>query len=161
MLVIYMILLLSGTSPIFAQDRIGKNCRVFTIYKFRSMHQGVINQGTHLMRSSDITKFGRVLRKYKLDELPQLINVLAGQMSLVGPRPCLPKQFDVIQARKVLGVLKFKPGITGLAQIEKIDMSNPKLLADRDAKMMTSLCLFDYFSYLFQTLSGKGNGDIL
>ncbi|MFZ1569048.1 MAG: sugar transferase [Thiolinea sp.] len=95
----------------------------------------------------------------KLDELPQLWNVLKGEMSRVGPRPCLPTQTELIDEREKSQVFKLRPGITGLAQINNIDMSTPELLAETDAKMLQNLSLLNYFSYISQTLLGKGQGD--
>ncbi len=86
-----------------------------------------------------MTKLGRFLRKTKLDELPQLWNVLKGEMSLVGPRPCLFNQRQLIKEREMRNVLDVRPGITGLAQVNEIDMSTPELLAKTDAKMVRQL----------------------
>jgi lipopolysaccharide/colanic/teichoic acid biosynthesis glycosyltransferase len=101
----------------------------------------------------------RILRKYKLDELPQLWNILRGEMSLVGPRPCLFNQTDLISERASLGVFDARPGITGLAQLNNIDMSTPKLLAETDARMLREMTIANYLKYVFLTLSGKGSGD--
>jgi lipopolysaccharide/colanic/teichoic acid biosynthesis glycosyltransferase len=114
---------------------------------------------THLASSASITPFGAFLRKTKLDELPQLWNVLKGEMSLVGPRPGLFNQQDLLDARSGLGVYAVRPGITGLAQVNEIDMSTPQLLAETDAKMIATLTLTDYFKYIFMTIAGKGSGD--
>ncbi|TIV47202.1 MAG: sugar transferase, partial [Mesorhizobium sp.] len=88
---------------------------------------------THQAPANSVTAVGTVLRASKIDELPQLWNVLKGEMSLVGPRPCLPTQTELIERRKQLGVLAALPGITGLAQIKGIDMSDPKRCAETDA----------------------------
>lgn len=114
---------------------------------------------THLADGSQITKFGSFLRKSKLDELPQLINVVLGDMSLVGPRPNLFNQTELIEERDKRGVYDVVPGITGLAQINEIDMSTPKELAIKDAEMLQSLTITDYFKYIFATVGGKGQGD--
>jgi lipopolysaccharide/colanic/teichoic acid biosynthesis glycosyltransferase len=94
-----------------------------------------------------------------LDELPQLWNVFKGEMSLVGPRPCLFNQHELIKERESLGVFVARPGITGLAQINEIDMSNPKLLAEIDARMLQELCTRKYFIYILKTVTGAGCGD--
>ncbi len=94
-----------------------------------------------------------------MDELPQLWNVLKGEMSLVGPRPCLYSQHKLIDEREMRGVFEVRPGITGLAQVNEIDMSTPRLLAETDAQMIEGLSIGTYFSYLLQTVSGKGAGD--
>jgi lipopolysaccharide/colanic/teichoic acid biosynthesis glycosyltransferase len=99
------------------------------------------------------------LRKTKLDELPQLWNVLKGEMSLVGPRPGLFNQQELTAVREQQGVFKVRPGITGLAQVSEIDMSTPELLAETDAKMIASLSLKNYFKYILQTVIGRGSGD--
>jgi lipopolysaccharide/colanic/teichoic acid biosynthesis glycosyltransferase len=114
---------------------------------------------SHLANSSSITKFGHFLRRTKLDELPQLWNVLKGEMSLVGPRPCLFNQEELIQEREQRGVLAARPGVTGLAQVNDIDMSTPELLAETDAKMLANLTVPAFFKYIFMTVSGKGSGD--
>jgi O-antigen biosynthesis protein WbqP len=114
---------------------------------------------TDLVSASFITPFGSFLRKSKLDELPQLWNVFVGDMSLVGPRPNLFNQEVLIHERDSRGVYSVRPGITGLAQINEIDMSTPILLAETDAKMIKELNIHGYFKYIFLTLLGKGYGD--
>jgi lipopolysaccharide/colanic/teichoic acid biosynthesis glycosyltransferase len=112
-----------------------------------------------LADASAVTPLGRFLRRTKLDELPQLWNVLKGEMSLVGPRPCLFNQQELIDAREQLGVFAARPGITGLAQVNEIDMSTPELLAQTDARMLSSLGIRNYFAYILMTVTGKGSGD--
>jgi lipopolysaccharide/colanic/teichoic acid biosynthesis glycosyltransferase len=146
-------------SPIFQQKRVGRYQQSFTLVKFRTMRLGTASVATHLAQANSITPLGRFLRRTKLDELPQLWNVLVGDMSLVGPRPCLPNQTDLIYAREAQGVFGVRPGITGLAQVSGIDMSTPELLAQTDAHMLNSLTVRAYFSYIMQTLKGKGAGD--
>ena len=146
-------------SPIICQERAGKNKQPFNLYKFRSMHINTKSVATHLANTSSITPFGRFLRKSKLDELPQLWNVLVGDMSLVGPRPNLFNQEELIVERDTRGVYNVRPGITGLAQINKIDMSTPQLLAETDARMINELNTLGYFKYIFLTVFGKGFGD--
>ncbi|MGL4433053.1 MAG: sugar transferase [Plesiomonas shigelloides] len=146
-------------SPVFLQTRVGRNQNPFTLIKFRTMPLSTASVATHLVDSTSITAFGHFLRKTKLDELPQLINVFKGDMSLVGPRPCLFNQIDVIRFRQGLGVYKFRPGITGLAQVNNIDMSTPELLAKMDSDMMVKMKLSSYFKYIFMTVSGMGQGD--
>lgn len=146
-------------SPLFRQTRVGRNQQLFTLVKFRTMRVGTASVATHLASSSAITPFGSFLRRTKLDELPQLWNVLWGEMSLVGPRPCLPNQHELIAARESLGVFTVRPGITGLAQVQGIDMSTPEKLAQVDADMLKTLSLNTYFRYILQTVTGKGQGD--
>ncbi len=146
-------------SPIFQQERVGKGMKPFRLMKFRSMHLNAPSVATHLASASSITSFGFFLRKSKLDELPQLWNVFVGDMSLVGPRPNLFNQEQLIYERETRGVYSVRPGITGLAQINKIDMSTPQLLAETDAKMIQELNTLGYFKYIFLTVFGKGFGD--
>lgn len=146
-------------SPIFRQQRVGKGKQPFRLMKFRSMHINAPSVATHLASASTITLFGSFLRKSKLDELPQLWNVFVGDMSLVGPRPNLFNQEELILERDSRGVYSVRPGITGLAQINKIDMSTPKLLAETDAKMINGLNTLMYLKYIFLTLCGNGFGD--
>lgn len=146
-------------SPLFRQSRLGLHQKTFTLLKFRTMKIDTASRPTHLAAPESVTVFGRILRKTKLDELPQLWNVLNGQMSLVGPRPCLPSQRRLIEARRKLGVFSMRPGITGLAQIRGIDMSRPELLAKTDAEMLVGFSIIQYFKYIFLTLLGKGSGD--
>lgn len=146
-------------SPVFRQTRVGKNQQPFTLIKFRTMPVETKSVATHLVGASSVTKLGGFLRKTKLDELPQLINVVKGEMSLVGPRPCLFNQQELIDARQEKGVFDVRPGITGLAQVNEIDMSTPELLAEWDERMISSMTVKSYFSYIIQTVLGKGAGD--
>ena len=146
-------------SPVFRQERVGRNKQPFYLYKFRSMHVDTKSVATHLANYSAVTTYGAFLRKSKLDELPQLWNVLLGDMSLVGPRPNLFNQEELIQERDSRGVYQVVPGITGLSQINKIDMSTPQLLAETDAKMTSQLTVVQYFYYIIATVLGKGSGD--
>ena len=150
LLVIYLIGLFDTGSPIFLQERVGRNKKPFTLVKFRTMSVDTASVASHLASSTSITKLGGFLRKTKLDELPQLWNVLKGEMSLVGPRPNLFSQEELINERDKLSVYDSRPGITGLAQINDIDMSVPKLLAETDAKMIREMSFTRYFSYIFQ-----------
>jgi len=146
-------------SPVFIQERVGRNKKPFNLIKFRTMTVGTASVASHLASSASITKFGNFLRKTKLDELPQLWNVLKGEMSLVGPRPNLFNQEELITERETRGVYNVRPGITGLAQVNEIDMSTPELLAKTDEKMISTLTISDYFKYILQTVTGSGSGD--
>ncbi|WP_028869219.1 sugar transferase [Psychromonas arctica] len=146
-------------SPIFLQTRVGRYKKPFTLIKLRTMSVETVSVATHEVDKANITKLGHFLRKTKLDELPQLINVVKGEMSLVGPRPGLFKQTDLITEREKLNVYNMRPGITGLAQINEIDMSTPALLAEWDNKMIQTITIKDYFYYIFATLTGSGSGD--
>ena len=146
-------------SPIFRQRRVGRNLQPFTILKLRTMRMDTHSVPTHLTNVAAVTPFGRFLRRTKLDELPQLWNVLAGDMSLVGPRPGLPNQVELTDAREELGVYRVRPGITGLAQVSGIDMSTPELLAQTDARMIAEMSVYNYFKYITLTIFGRGSGD--
>lgn len=159
LLVIYLIGLLDTGSPLFRQERVGRHQKPFTLVKFRTMKVDTASVASHLASASSITTLGSFLRKTKLDELPQLWNVLKGEMSLVGPRPGLFNQEELTEERAKRGVFDARPGITGLAQVSEIDMSTPALLAETDRKMIQSLTVVDYFKYIFMTVAGKGAGD--
>lgn len=157
--VLWILGLLDTGSPLFRQERVGRHQRPFTLVKFRTMRPGTTSVATHLADASSVTPLGTFLRRTKLDELPQLWNVLLGDMSLVGPRPCLFSQTELIAERAVRGVFSVRPGITGLAQVQGIDMSTPQLLAETDAAMLNGLSLGTYLGYILKTLTGAGRGD--
>ena len=159
LIILFVIGYFDTGSPLFRQQRVGRNKVSFQLLKFRSMHLNTLSVPTHLANASSLTKYGTFLRKSKLDELPQLFNVLLGHMSLVGPRPNLLNQEELIKIRESLGVYKLRPGITGLAQINQIDMSTQKLLAETDAQMASNFTLYLYFKYIILTIFGKGSGD--
>jgi lipopolysaccharide/colanic/teichoic acid biosynthesis glycosyltransferase len=150
---------LDTRAPLFRQVRVGRRQQPFVLVKLRTMRPDTAHVASHLASPDAITRYGRFLRRSKLDELPQLWNVLIGEMSLVGPRPCLPSQTELIEARARLGVFAVRPGITGLAQVSGIDMSTPELLAQTDARMLQTLSLKTYVGYLLRTVLGKGAGD--
>lgn len=158
-LVLYIIGLFDTGSPLFLQQRVGRNKKPFTLVKYRTMRKDTQSVATHLANKNAVTKYGSFLRRTKLDELPQLINVLMGSMSLVGARPNLFNQTELIEERDKRGVYNRRPGITGLAQINDIDMSTPQLLAETDARMYETLSIKKYFYYIFATVGGKGQGD--
>ncbi len=158
-IVLYIIGLFDTGSPLFLQERVGKHKKPFTLIKFRTMRKDTKSVATHLASQSAITKYGNFLRKTKLDELPQLLNVLTGSMSLVGARPSLFSQTELIGEREKRGIYNHVPGITGLAQINEIDMSTPLLLAETDATMYETLNVKKYFYYILATIGGKGQGD--
>ena len=159
LLVLTIIGLFDTGSPLFRQVRVGRHQQPFTLVKFRTMKVDTASVATHLASSASITPFGHFLRKTKLDELPQLWNVLKGEMSLVGPRPGLFNQEELTEERAKRGVFEVRPGVTGLAQVNEIDMSTPALLAETDHKMIRSLTVGRYFKYIFMTVAGKGAGD--
>jgi len=158
-LAIYLFGLLDTGAPIFKQERVGRHQKPFTLVKFRTMRVGTASVASHLADAQTITPLGQFLRRTKLDELPQLWNVLWGDMSLVGPRPGLFNQQELLEARQAQGVYQARPGITGLAQVSGIDMSTPQLLAETDARMLAHLTVRSYFKYIVQTVLGGGRGD--
>ena len=159
--VLFIIGLFDTGSPIFVQKRVGKGKKEFNLLKFRTMDVNTKSVASHLASQAQVTKFGSFLRKSKLDELPQLINVLIGEMSLVGARPCLFNQTELIEEREKRGVYNYLPGITGLGQINNVDMSTPEKLAELDAEMYKTMSISNYFKYIIGTVSGKGQGDAL
>lgn len=158
-LLVFTIGLFDTGHPLFKQARVGRSEEVFILFKFRTMQMETKHVATHLADPNNITKFGSFLRRTKLDELPQIWNVLIGDMSFVGPRPCLSSQTVLIKERKKRGVFAVRPGVTGLAQINGIDMSKPKLLSETDEEMINSLGLINYLNLILMTMLGKGMGD--
>ncbi|MDP0590186.1 MAG: sugar transferase [Candidatus Endonucleobacter bathymodioli] len=159
LLFVFILGLLDTGSPMFLQQRVGRNKRSFVLIKFRTMAISTASMATHQVDSSAVTSLGAVLRKTKFDELPQLINVLKGEMSIVGPRPCLHTQEELIDARDNRGVFSVLPGITGLAQVNEIDMSTPELLAEWDQRMIAEFSMAAYSRYIMLTVMGRGAGD--
>ncbi|MCG9714973.1 sugar transferase [Shewanella insulae] len=159
LLVVTIIGMFDTGSPIFVQTRVGKKQKPFKLIKFRTMSVDTKSVASHLASNASITKLGVFLRKTKIDELPQLINVVKGEMSLVGPRPNLFNQEELIKERDALGVYEVLPGITGFAQVQNIDMSTPKLLAETDKQMIDTLTIKNYFKYILMTVTGSGSGD--
>lgn len=151
-LLITLLGFLDTGSPFFFQKRVGLNLKTFFLIKFRTMKLNTLSLGTHLVDKSNITFLGYYLRKFKLDELPQLYNVLVGDMSLVGPRPNLLSQKKLIKERKIRGVFQVKPGITGLSQLNGITMRNPKTLAKTDLRMIKEMNLINYFHLIIKTV---------
>ena len=141
------ILIEDGYPFFFKQKRVGINYSFFNIYKFRSMKKNTPNLATHLLVNPDqyLLKIGKFIRKSSLDELPNLINIIKGEMVFVGPRPALYNQEDLMAQRVATGVYKLKPGITGWAQINGRDELSieKKILLDQEYLNKKSL-LFDF-----------------
>lgn len=146
-------------NPLFRQNRVGRDGRVFVMVKLRTMRADTPNLASHEIGSDAITGLGRLLRRTKIDELPQLWNVLRGEMSMVGPRPCLPNQLELIAERARRGVMALRPGITGIGQLAGLDMSEPIALADADAIYLSRWTLQRDLGLLCQTVTGRGRGD--
>lgn len=159
LVVLPIVYLDTRATPLFVQRRIGRNQRPFRLVKLRTMRADTRHLASHEVGAAQITASGRWLRRLKLDELPQLLNVLSGSMSLVGPRPCLPVQHELIEERDRRGVFALRPGITGPAQVAGIDMSTPAILAELDATYLTPWSLRRDFALLLATATGNGRGD--
>ncbi|WP_072390450.1 sugar transferase [Hyphomicrobium sp. CS1GBMeth3] len=153
-IVILAILIRRGSEGpgILSQTRVGRDGRPFQCYKLRTMLKGAPQVPTHVAAPSLVTPIGAFLRRSKLDELPQLWNVLKGDMSLVGPRPCLLTQEELIAERQKRGVLALRPGISGLAQAAGIDMSDPVRLAEKDADYLRRQSFLLDLEILFRTV---------
>lgn len=160
LLIVWIMIRLDSPGPgIFRQERVGRHGKTFTCFKFRTMQQGTKQAGTHELSSASITRLGHFLRKSKIDELPQIINIALNELSLIGPRPCLVSQVELIEARRTLGVFDVKPGISGLAQIQNIDMSEPERLARVDALYVAQQSLPLDLKIILATFTGSGQGD--
>lgn len=161
MLLTALAVYLESPGPVlYRQERVGENGRIFTLCKFRSMRLDA-ERGTPIWakeKDDRVTRIGRFIRLTRLDELPQLWNVLLGEMSLVGPRPCLPSQTALIEARNKRGVLEIPPGVTGLAQVNGIDMSAPEVLASMDAEYLRIRSFTVDLRLILATILGRGIG---
>lgn len=139
---------------LFKQKRIGKNGDLFEIYKFRSMRTDTPNVSTELLGdpSTFITKSGHFIRKTSLDELPQLFNIIKGEMSIVGPRPALYNQYDLIEMRDKLGVNDIRPGLTGYAQIMGRDLISDEKKVQYDKNYVDHQSLVFDFKIIWSTV---------
>lgn len=159
LLLLAMIRLESRGGPLFVQRRVGRWQRPFRMLKLRTMVSDTAHLPSHEVGQDRITRQGVVLRRLKLDELPQLLNVLAGSMSLVGPRPCLFAQTELIEARQARGIFAYRPGVTGPAQLMGVDMSEPERLAEVEADYFHRATLANDFRLMLRTVFGGGSGD--
>ena len=160
LLLIWCAVRLQSPGPgIFAQTRVGKRGQHFTCYKFRTMYVGTLQAGTHQVSTTAVTPLGNFMRRTKIDELPQVWNILQNELSLVGPRPCLPVQVELVAAREARNVFAVSPGITGLAQVNDVDMSEPVRLAEWDARYVATRSLLLDLAILVRTALGRGQGD--
>lgn len=146
-------------SPFFLQTRLGRHERRFRLLKLRTMHVATLDRASHEVGAHMILRSGRALRRLKIDELPQLWNVLTGAMSFVGPRPGLPNQIKLTDARRARGVFDLVPGITGPAQIRGINMSTPLRLAEVDSSYAQPWSLRRDLAIILATATGSGSGD--
>jgi lipopolysaccharide/colanic/teichoic acid biosynthesis glycosyltransferase len=160
LIIVWVLVKLTSSGPgFFVQERVGRDQKVFKCVKFRTMALGTKVSGTHEVNSACVTRIGGFLRKTKIDELPQIKNLLFHEMTLVGPRPCLPSQETLIEARQIEDVYTIMPGITGLAQVQNIDMSEPKKLARIDGEYVRKRSLALDLKIMIQTALGGGQGD--
>jgi lipopolysaccharide/colanic/teichoic acid biosynthesis glycosyltransferase len=158
LLVSYLVSWLETGSPLFVQDRVGQNLRIFKMFKIRTMYSETAEQATHLIDfEAAVPRLGKLMRQWKIDELPQLLNVIRGDMSLVGPRPNLPNQRELINLRKKSGIYLHKPGVTGIAQVCNVDMSSPERLVQLDSIMIQRWSTHMYFKLLVLTLVDRGS----
>jgi lipopolysaccharide/colanic/teichoic acid biosynthesis glycosyltransferase len=158
-LLMILIRIESPGSPLFIQKRMGRGKSVFHMLKLRTMAADIGDHPSHELGGAHITRLGGILRRLKLDELPQLLNVVAGSMSLVGPRPCLPSQLELIDERSQRGIFAFRPGVTGPAQVEGVDMSEPRRVAEIEARYFVDATIARDFVILWKTATGSGSGD--
>lgn len=151
---------LDSPGPVFfRQERVGRGRRPFGLVKIRTMAIGTPNVASHEVGTASITRTGAFLRRTKIDELPQIFSVLSGDMSFVGPRPCLPSQTELIRERDARGVYAALPGITGPAQVAGVDMSRPVELAEIDARYVRERTLVGDIRLIVRTALGGGAGD--
>ena len=146
-----VIVIEDGFPAFFVQERIGLDKNTFKIIKIRTLKKNTPNIGTHELKNSNMLKNGSWIRKIKLDEFPQLINVLKGELNLVGPRPGLVSQEKLLEERSLKNIFTVRPGITGLAQILGYDMSDPKKLAEIDEAYIINKSIFLDFLIIIGT----------
>ncbi|MDO9369803.1 MAG: sugar transferase [Sphingopyxis sp.] len=146
-------------NPIFRQVRLGKDKVPFALYKLRTMAPATRQGTSHEVGSATILRCGSLLRRLKIDELPQIWNILKGEMSFIGPRPGLPQDAALTAARDAHGVFSLLPGISGPAQLAGLDMSTPVELANADAAYLSDWSLGRDLSIMVQTAGGRGFWD--
>ena len=139
-------------SPLFLQERVGRQGRSFRFMKFRSMPVGVANRASADAAGLRVTHVGKVLRRTNLDELPQLLNILVGHMSVVGPRPAIPGQTELLTLRRKNGSDQCKPGLTGLAQVSAYDGMPVSVKAELDGRYASSIGFLKDLAIIGQTL---------
>lgn len=157
-----IIMATDGRPVVFRQERVGLGNKTFRIRKFRSMKVGTKNVATKDLKNSDdcITPIGKVLRKTSLDELPQLINILEGTMSFVGPRPLIPQEEHIRKMRAEKNVYSVRPGVTGLAQVNGRDLVTEEQKVNWDAEYVQNQSMLLDIKIMFKTVAvvllGKG-----
>ncbi len=164
-LFLFIVIWIKTNSPgpvLFKQKRVGKNKELFEIYKFRSMRSDTpADMPTHLLNDPEtfITKSGHFLRKTSLDELPQLINILKGEMAIIGPRPALWNQYDLIEERDKYGANDIRPGLTGWAQINGRDELEIPIKAKLDGDYVKNISFLFDLKCFFGTISSVLKSD--
>lgn len=148
-----LIVIDDGLPVLYTQKRTGKDMRLFRIYKFRSMQNGTKIMASATASTHTVTRVGRFIRRTNIDELPQLLNILKGDMSIVGPRPPLPSQDILLDERVKSGASVLRPGLTGLAQVNGVDGMTEKEKADWDAKYLEHISLFGDIVIILRTVA--------
>ncbi|HEC26220.1 MAG TPA: sugar transferase [Gammaproteobacteria bacterium] len=152
LLVAIAICLEDGGPALFKQVRVGKQLKPFTLFKFRSMPVDTENVSSINASDLKVTRVGAFIRRTNIDELPQLINIARGDMSIVGPRPALPSQANLIRMRTKRCVYECRPGLTGKAQINSYGGMPEEEKVERDAQYSASITLINDIAIIFQTL---------
>ena len=142
-----------GLPCIFKQSRVGRAQKAFTIFKFRSMPLGTKNIASSDAKKLTVTRIGKLIRRSNIDELPQLFNILKGDMSLVGPRPALASQIELVEARSKTGVYEIRPGLTGLAQVNSYENMPENEKVDWDAKYRMELSFLTDLKIVLRTFA--------
>ena len=159
--VLFLIIIIEDGMPvIFIQERVGFQKKIFRLFKVRTMKNNTLQAGTHDIDQTQVLRCGKIIRKFKLDEFLQLINVLKGDINLVGPRPSLANQTQLVLERDKLGIYAIKPGITGLSQVCGYDMSDPKKLAFVDNIYIKHQSFSLDFKILISTFTGIFKKDL-
>ncbi|MBQ3499525.1 MAG: sugar transferase [Clostridia bacterium] len=161
-LIMLMVIIDDPGSPIFSQKRVGRNGELFNVYKLRTMKKNTPKYlATKDVGDPDkyITKTGRILRKLSVDELPQLINILKGDMSIVGPRPLIPDEKEIHILREQCGVYSLRPGLTGLAQINGRDLVSAQEKVAWDEKYLNNISFKTDIKILLATVPKVFGGE--
>lgn len=153
MLVVSVLIKIADPGPVlFAQSRIGQRGRPFRFYKFRSMPVGTGDVSSDQLGEIRLSSIGRFIRRTNIDELPQLFNILSGDMSVVGPRPPIPAQKELLGLRRESGTLDCRPGLTGLAQVNSYDGMSVAEKARYDEIYSRKITFWGDFSIILRTL---------
>ena len=146
-----LIFLEDGRPVVFRQRRVGANGVSFVLFKFRSMPVETASISSEKAGNLKITRVGGIIRRTNIDEIPQLFNILRGDMSIVGPRPALPSQDGLVEIRKTNGSSRLRPGLTGLAQINSYDGMTPSAKAEYDGRYVSQITLLGDLGIILRT----------